>query len=93
MAKRRVIALSTLLVCGLFVVGSALASNGMAIERSVIGSGGEEVTDGSLYILNGTLGEPVAGTVVLGTDYVLSSGFWAPHELKVYLPVVLKNHS
>ena len=93
MAKRKFIPLLILSVCGLFLVGSALASNGMAIERSVIGGGGEEVTDGSLYILNGTLGEPVAGTVVLTTDYVLSSGFWAPHESRIYLPLVLRNHS
>jgi hypothetical protein len=94
MMRRRFVALSILLVCGLFLVGSVLASNGEVVQRSVIGGGGEPVTDGSLYILNGTVGEPIAGAIAVGGNYGLSSGFWWPHgssESKVYLPLVLKN--
>jgi hypothetical protein len=93
MAKRKSIALLIVLVCGLFLVGGALASNGVAIERSVIGGGGEQVTDGSLYILNGTVGEPIASGIVLDTGYGLGSGFWWPREFKVYLPLVLRDYS
>jgi hypothetical protein len=93
MAKNRFLVMLILLVCGLFLAGSVLAANGVAIERSVIGGGGERVTDGSLYILNGTLGEPAASALALGTSYGLSSGFWSLHECKVYLPLVLRNYS
>jgi hypothetical protein len=93
MVKKRFLVLPILLVCGLFLVGSVLASNGVAIGRSVIGGGGEQVTDGSSYILNGTLGEPVASALTLGADYGLGSGFWSPHGSKVYLPLVLRNYS
>jgi hypothetical protein len=92
MAKRRFIVPLILLACVLFLAGSVLASNGVAIERSVIGGGGEEVTDGSLYILVGTLGEPVAS--VRDTDYGLGSGFWwFGGESAIYLPLVLRNYS
>jgi hypothetical protein len=92
MAKKRFIVLPILLACGLFLAGTVLASNGVAIERSVIGGGGEEVTDGSLYILNGTLGEPVASAIVRDTGYGLGSGFWWPGgESAIYLPLVLRN--
>ena len=93
MTKRRFMFLPILLVCGLFLLGGVLASNGVAIERSVVGGGGEQVTDGSLYILNGTLGEPIAGATVLDTGYGLRSGFWWPRECKIYLPLVLRNHT
>ena len=87
-------ALSILLVCGLFLVGSVLAANGVVVQRSVVGGGGEPVTDGSLYILNGTVGEPIAGAIAVTGNYGLGSGFWWPHgfsEFEVYLPLVLKN--
>jgi hypothetical protein len=94
MTKRRFTVLLILLACGLFLVGSVLASNGVAIERSVIGGGGEEVTDGSLYILVGTLGEPVASAIVRDTDYGLGSGFWwFGGESRIYLPLLLRNYS
>jgi hypothetical protein len=58
------------------------------------------VTDGSLYILNGTVSEPIAGVVAVEGNYGLGSGFWWPLEpggpggpggFRVYLPLVLKN--
>jgi hypothetical protein len=93
MLRRKLVTLLILLACGLSLVGGALAANGMAIERSVIAGGGEPVTDGSLYVLNGTIGEPVAGAIALQAGYGLGSGFWWPPGFKIYLPLVLRNHS
>ncbi len=92
MAKRFIV-LPILLICGLFLAGGVLASNGVAIERSVIAGGGGEVTDGSLYILNGTVGEPIVSAIAVEGDYGLGSGFWWPREFRVYLPLVLRNYS
>ncbi|MBN1993530.1 MAG: hypothetical protein JW953_12590 [Anaerolineae bacterium] len=94
MAVRRVVVFFILLVCGLFLVGSVLAADGVVLRRSVVGGGGGPVTDGSLYLLNGTVSEPVAGVVVVGGSYGLSSGFWWAGGFggtTVYLPLMLKN--
>ena len=93
MKKAKIIAGFLILFCSLALVGGVLAANGVAIERSVFSSGGEQVTDGSLYVLNGTLGEPIVGAVALGTSYGLGSGFWwRSGEFNIYLPLVLRNH-
>ena len=94
MKKAKVVAGLLILVCSLVLVGGVLASNGQVIERSVFGSGGQQVTDGS-YILNGTFGEPIASDLALETNYGLSSGYWAGGGItgggvKVYLPIILK---
>jgi hypothetical protein len=93
MTRQRLVPLLLLLLCGLFLAGGVGAANGLAVERSVIGGGGERVTDGSLYILQGTLGEPVASGIVLEAGYGLGSGFWWPREFKVYLPLALRDYS
>jgi hypothetical protein len=90
MAKRRFIPLAVVLVCSLVLAGGALAANGFAIPRSVIGGGGQQVTGGG-YILNGTVGEPIASDLTDGATYGLSSGFWWPARYEVYLPLVLKD--
>jgi hypothetical protein len=91
MVKRTCIAPLVVLVCVLLLAGGALAANGVAIERSVIAGGGERVTDGSLYVLDGTIGEPVASALTLDTSYGLGSGFWWPHEYRIFLPLVMRN--
>ena len=94
MVVRRLVVFFILLVCGLFLAGSVLAADGVVLQRSVIGGGGEPVTDGSLYILNGTVSEPVASAIVVGGSYGLSSGFWWAGGFggsTVYLPLVIKN--
>ena len=93
MLRSKFVTLLVLLACGLFLVGGALASNGVTIARSVIAGGGEPVTDGSLYALNGTIGEPVAGAMTLQAGYGLGSGFWWSPGNKIYLPLVMKSHS
>ena len=80
-----------IVACGLIIVGSALAAGGFAIPRHVCGSGGQRVTGGS-YILDGTLGEPIAGNVIVGNEYGLGSGYWWPPVFDVYLPVVLRSY-
>jgi len=93
MLRKKLVTLLILLVCGLSLVGGVLASNGVAIGRSVIAGGGEQVTDGSLYVLNGTIGEPIAGAIALQAGYGLGSGFWWPPGYKIYLPLVMRNYS
>jgi hypothetical protein len=92
-AKKRLAALLIVLIGSLFLLGSALAANGIVVQRSVVSAGGERVTDGSLYVLNGTLGEPIASAIALQADLGLGSGFWWPRESKVYLPLVLRDYS
>ena len=60
MNRVQVLGAVLIVVCGLIIVGSALAAGGFAIPRDVCGSAGQRVTGGS-YILDGTLGEPIAG--------------------------------
>jgi hypothetical protein len=91
LTKKRFATLVLLLLCGLFLAGEVLALNGVAIQRSVIAGGGEPVTDGSLYRLNATIGEPIAGPLALATGYGLRSGFWWVPEYQVFLPLVLRD--
>jgi hypothetical protein len=94
MKRAKVVAGLLILVCGLALVGGVLAASGPVVERSVFGSGGERVTDGSLYVLDGTMGEPIAGDVAPETSYGLGSGYWWPRELgsTVYLPLVVRSY-
>ena len=91
MKKAQVLLGLLILVCSLALVGVVLATNGEVIERSVFGSGGEPVTNGSLYILKGTLGEPIASDLELGTSYGLSSGFWWHRDSNIYRPLVMRD--
>jgi hypothetical protein len=91
MTKKIPILVVAVLVCSLVLAGGVLAATGFAIPRSVIGGGGQQVTGGG-YILNGTVGEPIASDLTGGhTGPGLSSGFWWPPGYEVYLPLVLKN--
>jgi hypothetical protein len=93
MKKVRITSALLVLVCSLILVGVVLAATSPTIERNVISSGGEQVTDGSQYILNGTIGEPIASDLTFDTTYGLSSGFWAGGGILWYyvnLPIVLK---
>ena len=77
------------LACSLLLASSALAANGYGIPRSVIGGGGQQVAGGD-YILNGTIGEPIATDLSVGDANGLSSGFWWPFWYSVYLPQVVR---
>jgi hypothetical protein len=57
------------------------------------GGGGNSAGNG--YSLNGTIGQPDAGTIASGGGYTLAGGFWhggvtAPAQTKVYLPLTTK---
>lgn len=91
MAKKLFIPLAVVLICSLALAGGALAANGFAIPRSIIGGGGQQVT-GSGYVLNSTIGDPIVNNPSVGDTYGLSSGFWWPPRFEVYLPLVLKNY-
>jgi hypothetical protein len=90
MRKAKIILGLLILGCGLVLAGSVLAANGFAIPRSVIGGGGQQATGGG-YILNGTVGEPIASGFDQGATYGASSGFWWPARYEVSLPLVLKD--
>ncbi len=64
-----------------------------SIDRSVIGSGGAHLEQGSISLDN-TLGQPVAGSYSEG-DADLCVGFWCQiaFEYNVYIPLVLKNEN
>ena len=44
------------------------------------------------YTLNGTIGQPEAGSALSNADYTLTGGFWfsAVAQQRIYLPLVLK---
>lgn len=93
MAKKTRMLVAAVVAFGLLLEGGALAADEFAIPRSVIGGGGQRgVSSG--YILNGTVGEPIASDFSLGAIYGSSSGFWwsgeGESEYRIYLPLVLK---
>lgn len=69
----------------------ALAADGYAISRHVIGGGGGHLQAG-IYTLDATIGQAVAGRVA-NAPYDLCAGFWCGMgHYKVYLPLVLRNY-
>jgi hypothetical protein len=81
----------------LTVAGGVLAASADSFDLGwhvVAGGGG--VSSSAGYALHGTAGQPAAG-VLSGGGYVLGSGFWGGGEvvhgtIRVYLPVVMRNH-
>ena len=60
---------------------------------TVDGGGGS--SSGNGYTLNGTIGQPDAGTIPSSGEYTLAGGFWhggaaAAIQLQLYLPVVVR---
>ncbi len=86
--KRRVIFLALCLIL-ILTSNVAAAVNALDVPRYVISSGGGRSAMGS-YVLEGTVGQPVAGVVAVGS-YELCSGFWC--GLSVFhnlLPLIIK---
>ena len=91
MEKKRVIVLWVLavLLASVSVGGAAAAAGVLTLERSVVAGGGGRVEAGP-YVLNATIGQPVAGWTSQGA-YDLCSGFWCSMgRYESYLPVVLR---
>lgn len=91
--KRRLV-FTLMLVLVLFASGAALAAGSYTLSWWTVDSGGGS-SSGYGYTLNGTLGQPDAGTLASGGGYALAGGFWhggaaASAEIKVYLPLVVK---
>ncbi|MGC9357238.1 MAG: hypothetical protein ACP5GX_05205 [Anaerolineae bacterium] len=61
---------------------------------TVAGGGGTAMDAGGQYTLDGTAGQPEAGTLG-GGDYILGGGFWAGGEVmilgeEIHLPLILR---
>jgi hypothetical protein len=58
---------------------SALPQVGsLALSHSVIASGGGTNSTGSVFVIDGTIGQNVAGTLSTGGTIGLRGGFWGP---------------
>jgi hypothetical protein len=71
------------------IAATTLAPNAITMQKHVIGGGGghSEVDN---FVLNGTIGQAVVGTVS-NTPYDLCAGFWCGMgRYKVYLPLILR---
>ena len=72
------------LFVSIFVIGSAIVKAQVAtggtytLNQSVIAAGGGTSSDatGNVYRVQGTAGQPAAGTFSYGGSYVLKGGFW-----------------
>jgi hypothetical protein len=87
------------LAAGLAVAVYAQSGGGYNLTWNTVDTGGATFASGGGYTLGGTAGQPDAATWS-GGGYTLVGGFWhaasagaAPGEGKVYLPVVVKDHS
>ena len=77
------------LIASIFILGSAMVKAQIAtggvytLNQSVVASGGGTSRDasGTVYTVKGTAGQPAAGTISFGGNYVLKSGFWTPAAL------------
>ena len=99
MSKRKTTVLAVALLCSLLLVlsvveglaGVVLANGTPAIDWYVIGGGGGHSEMGD-YVLDGTVGQGVAG-VVNGAPYELCAGFWCGMaEYRHRLPLVLRSY-
>jgi hypothetical protein len=71
-------------------VAQAQSGGGYDLTWNSIDGGAQMNLSGGGYQLNGTIGQPDAGTQV-GGDYSLAGGFWAGSSvLRTFLPVVVK---
>lgn len=95
MNKRKVIVLGAALLCTLLATGVVLAGIGTTygVEWSVIAGGGARSV-GSSYAVHGTAGQ-AAIDISSGSTYGARGGFWhgVSRESRIYLPLVLRNHS
>lgn len=71
--------------------GDVSSGTSYDVTWSSIDGGGGMSSDG-IYTLNGSIGQPDAGTLA-GTGYTLTGGFWGGRtaQYRIYLPLVLKH--
>jgi hypothetical protein len=88
--------LTVLLMIGAALAARSVRARPLAFDLSwhVIGAGGGHSSNAP-YVLDGTVGQAVADTVILAGPYDLCAGFWCSEWLfvreDVYLPVVLRD--
>ena len=101
--NKRLILIGVVVVLPLLALGVASvyaqSGGGFDLTWNTVDNGGATFTSGGGYTLGGTAGQPDAATWS-GGGYTLVGGFWsgvsagaAPGGGKVYLPVIMKNHS
>src|SRR5437899_5103310 len=74
--RRIYLTVLTAILVGLFSLLMFPQSGGtFVIQKSVIAGGGDRSTGGS-FIVDGTIGQTVAGTQSTGGTFSLQSGFW-----------------
>jgi hypothetical protein len=95
MKKKTLFILIGMLAVLLLVVSVAIAAGGYDLSWWTVDSGGGTSIGGG-YTLNGTIGQPDAGSLTSGGGYTLAGGFWhggvtaATEKMKVYLPLLRK---
>ena len=78
------------------LVSVVLAQGSYELSWATVDGGGGS-SEGGIYALSGTIGQPDAGTLSGGL-YTLTGGFWASVGLTgddhvyVYLPLVVRDH-
>ena len=84
------LAISLLIVCALLLATSAwAATNATDLSWNVLGGGGGRLESGSV-VVEGTLGQPVAG-VISQSPLELCSGYWCDTGVsghQIFLPLV-----
>ena len=84
------LAISVLIVCVLLLAGSAWAApSALSIVWQVLGGGGGRLVSGSV-VVEGTLGQSVAGAVSQ-SPFELCSGYWCDTGVsghQIFLPLV-----
>jgi hypothetical protein len=90
MKTKRLTFLLIVLLCVSLPVGNVTARVLQTIDWSVIGGGGGHAESG-IYILDGTIGQPVIG-VASASPYEVCSGFWCgvSDAGPLYLPLILR---
>ena len=91
---KKILVLGMLILLILSLSGFALAAGSFDLSWWTVDGGGG-TSSGNGYTLNGSLGQPDAGTIANGGGYTLAGGFWhggvaAAVQLKLYLPVVVR---
>jgi hypothetical protein len=88
------LAFTLVLILIIFVSGMALAAGSYDLSWWTVDGGGG-TSSGNGYTLNGTLGQPDAGTLASGGGYTLAGGFWhggvvVLPKTMVFLPLLVK---
>jgi hypothetical protein len=98
MKTKREIIIVLVLLSGLLLAGVVLAApNATSLDRYVIGGGGGHA-EGGIYMLEGTIGQPVVGGIS-SAPYELGAGFWGGLGAAggavygIYLPLIVRSDS